>query len=114
MTTTERKARPIIQKTEGRKNQKLRDSAKHAPHCFGCWKPNPNGDLLCLAHSNRQQDGKGRGIKATDESGAILCQRCHDLVDGRMWNWTREEMQAYHHKAHLKTLDWWRKEGYLK
>ena len=104
--------RPIIQKTEGRKNQKLRDSAKHAPHCFGCWKPNPNGDLLCLAHSNRQQDGKGRGIKATDESGAILCAACHAYVDGG--GTTREAMQIWHEYAHRRTMVWWKSEGYLK
>jgi len=105
--------RPIIQKTEGRKNQKLRDSAKRAPHCFGCWKPNPNGDLLCLAHSNKLKDGKGRNIKATDESGAILCKRCHDYVDGRGDKATREQMQNVHEYAHQRTLGWWKREGYL-
>ena len=108
-------ARPIIQKTTGRKQQKLRDSAKVCPYCMGCNKPNHDGHQLCLAHSNRQQDGKGRGIKAKDDTGAILCAKCHTFTDlGDNSSPDRAAMQHYHHQAHLKTLAWWKKEGYLK
>lgn len=74
---------------------------------------NPNGDLLCLAHSNRLQDGKGRGLKALDSLGAILCHTCHDLADGRAGKLNREEMQAFHRRAHQGTLAWWHKMGYI-
>lgn len=106
--------RPIIQKAPNRVNQKLRDSAQDAPNCFGCGIANPNRDILCLAHSNRLQDGKGRGIKATDATGAILCQLCHDTIDGRNGQITRERAQALHQEAHLKTLAWWRKIGIIE
>lgn len=106
--------RPIIQKTLGRKQQKLRDSAKACPRCMGCGLENNCGTLLCLAHSNRLIDGKGRGIKATDASGAILCDTCHSLVDGRAGNLTREQSQAFHQRAHQKTHAWWVKEGLVK
>lgn len=122
-------SRPVIQKTAGRVNQKLRDSAKDCSHCMGCGLQNPNGDRLCLAHSNRLQDGKGRGLKARDDKGAILCHSCHDFVDGRPTafimvppNFTfypaapesqRDCREKYHEYAHLKTLEWWQSEGYL-
>lgn len=106
--------RPIIQKTPGRKNQKLRDSAKKCPHCMGCGLQNPDGNMLCLAHSNRLADGKGRGIKAPDDTGAILCARCHTYTDlGDNSSPDRAAMQHYHYLAHLKTLAWWKKEGMI-
>ena len=103
--------REIVPKVPDRVNQKLRDSAKDAPHCFGCGKANYDGNQLCLAHSNRLQDGKGRGLKATDESGAILCAACHAFVDYA--GPTREAMQNYHHGAHVRTLAWWKSKGLL-
>jgi hypothetical protein len=106
--------KPIIQKTPNRVNQKLRDSPKDCPMCMGCGLPNPDGNLLCLAHSNRLMDGKGRGLKATDETGAILCLGCHDLCDGRAGNWTREKKREFHQKAAKKTHEWWVKMGLVK
>jgi hypothetical protein len=103
--------REIIQKTPGRVNQKLRNSAQDAPHCFGCGKDNWDGHQLCLAHSNRIADGKGRGLKATDESGAILCAACHAYVDYAGPN--REAMQDYHRGAHVRTLAWWKSKGLI-
>lgn len=90
-----------------KKNQKLRDSAKDCPHCMGCKLQNPNGDLLCLAHSNQLRHGKGRGLKSADAEGAILCQRCHDYVDGRTGSGSRADMRLYHETAHEKTVAWW-------
>ena len=107
--------RGVQQKTVGRVNQKLRDSAKDCPFCMACGLENPSGDMLCLAHSNRLEDGKARGLKATDETGAILCARCHDFVDGRSGNknMNREKKQEYHQAAHLRTMEWWIKKGHL-
>ena len=103
--------RPIVPKTEGRKDQKLRDSAKSCPHCMRCGLGNPNGDLLCLAHSNQLSDGKGRGFKSVDSAGAILCAACHAFVDGAGPN--RETMQGAHLIAHERTVIWWKWKGLI-
>lgn len=99
-----------LQKEPRIKGTKLRESAKDCPHCMSCGLENPNGDLLCLAHSNRIRDGKGRGLKSHDELGAILCANCHRLVDLIL---PRYEAQAMHTSAHEKTLQWWLANGYL-
>lgn len=103
--------KPVTQKTPDRKNQKLRDSAKVCPKCQGCNAYNYDGQQLCLAHSNRLQDGKGKGLKARDDKGAILCAKCHSFVDGG--GTSREAMQNLHEYAHLRTMAWWKAEGYL-
>jgi hypothetical protein len=36
-----------------------------------------------LCHSNESTDGKGMGLKASDECAAYGCSACHDVVDGR-------------------------------
>lgn len=75
---------------------------------------NPNGDLLCLAHSNRIQDGKGMGIKSMDEKGAIVCDTCHSLIDGRINTYGRTERQEMLERANAKTVAWWIQTGILK
>lgn len=42
-----------------------------------------NGDSTTSvwAHSNRGIDGKGLGIKARDENGAVSCSACHAVYD---------------------------------
>ena len=99
--------RPIIQKTENAKNQKLRDSARYAPYCFGCGKPNPDPEhgILCLAHANGLVAGKAMGMKSPDENGAVLCPECHYQVDHG--HWTRERKREFHSKAAAKTYSWW-------
>ena len=91
----------------------LRESARWAPHCMACDLGNPNHDLLCLAHSNRLADGKGMLLKSLDEKGAITCFDCHNLIDGRVGKLSREEAQAMHRRAHIRTVKWWVKTGYL-
>lgn len=93
--------------------RKLRNSATFAPQCMSCGLQNPNGDLLCLAHSNKLKDGKGWALKSKDEKGAICCNDCHNLIDGRTGKPSREEAQEMHRRAHLRTVAWWVKEGYL-
>jgi hypothetical protein len=58
--------------------------------------------LSQAAHSN-WGGGKGRGIKASDNYVAALCQACHTEVDtgNRL---SKEERQALWLNAHLKTL----------
>lgn len=91
----------------------LRQSAKNAPHCMGCYRPNPNGDLCCLAHSNELRHGRGIGHKSDDIHGAILCADCHDIVDGRKGGRTKAEKHGLHRMAHENTVVWWVDNGYL-
>lgn len=93
---------------------KLRESARWCPRCMSCGVENPNGDRLCLAHSNRLNDGKGMGLKSNDEAGAIVCDTCHNIIDGRTEvGMNREQKQAMHAVAHERTLVWWKREGFL-
>ena len=54
------------------------------------------------AHSN-WHGGKGRGIKASDNYVAALCQSCHHNVDQGN-ELTKDERQTIWVNAHLKTL----------
>ena len=103
----------VCAKQRIRELPKLRQSALEAPWCFACYTTPPRGSL-CLAHPNEQTAGKGMGLKGVDYLGAIVCQYCHDLIDGRTGNLTREESQAMHHDAHRRTLIWWFENGYIK
>lgn len=93
---------------------KLRESAREAPHCFGCYTPNPNGDRLCLAHSNALADGRGAYHKSPDEKGAIVCFHCHDLIDGRRGGLSKEAKREMHRIAAQRTMKWWMQNGYIK
>lgn len=94
---------------------KLRESARWCPHCMSCGTGNPNGDALCLAHSNRIVDGKGMGIKSRDEAGGIVCDSCHNIIDGRTnVGMDRLQRQDMHTQANLRTVEWWRMAGYLR
>ena len=91
----------------------LRKSAKDAPHCFSCFAPNPNGDLLCLAHSNELAHGRGAYHKSEDIFGAIVCDKCHSEIDGRSGGLSKEEKHEMHRIAHERTLMWWWKNRYV-
>lgn len=82
---------------------------------MACDLQNPDGNMLCLAHSNRLQDGKGMGLKSWDEEGAICCDTCHNIIDGRTnVGMDREQRQEMHRKANARTVAWWVREGYIK
>jgi hypothetical protein len=88
----------------------LRKLAKEVPCCMGCGMQNPNGDLLCLAHSNALEDGRGAYHKSNDLFGAYLCDTCHKSVDiGH--GLTKQEKRGYHKAAWVKTMRWWIKNG---
>ncbi len=92
---------------------KLRESAKDCYTCMSCGLPNPNGDLLCLAHSNELAHGRGAFFKSADIMGAIVCQTCHDLVDGRRGALSKSEKREMHRIAHDRTLRFWWENGYV-
>jgi hypothetical protein len=103
-----------MEKSKDRVRPSLRESARHCPRCMYCGLQNPNSDLLCLAHSNRLQDGKGKGMKSLDIMGAILCSRCHDIVDGRINGFSRQMMQYIHSVAAASTRKWWLENNFIE
>jgi len=58
--------------------------------------------LAQAAHSN-WHGGKGRGIKASDNYIAALCQMCHYKIDQGIF-FTKEERRQEWEEAHIKTL----------
>jgi hypothetical protein len=91
---------------------RLRESAKDAPHCFNCGLENPNGDLLCLAHTNElSQDGTetGRGAshKSNDLLGCIVCWNCHALIDGAVGSLPKLTKHALQRSSWISTMRWW-------
>lgn len=94
--------------------QKLRESAKNAPHCFLCGTPNYDGHQLCLAHSNALEDGRGASHKSHDILGGIVCSGCHDLIDGRKGNLPKATKREMLWRANRRTLVWWVEQGILK
>lgn len=93
-------------------NLALRASARNAPHCFSCFKENPNGDLLVLAHSNELRHGRGAYHKTPDYFGAIVCNDCHYDIDTNS-KLTKEEKRDKQRMAHDLTLTWWFDNGYV-
>jgi hypothetical protein len=92
---------------------KLRELAKECPHCMGCGLENPNGNLLCLAHSNSLADGRGAYHKSNDLYGAYLCHECHQKVDiGHGWD--KPKKREFHNLAWIKTMRWWIDGGHVK
>ena len=79
-----------------------------------CGLENPNGDLLCLAHSNALEDGRGAYHKSNDLYGAYLCASCHDEVDGRKGSFSKEDKRLIHRTAWIKTMRWWIDNGHVK
>lgn len=98
----------VMQKSPRWESKKLRESAKEAPMCFGCGRYN-DGSVV-LAHANWQEYGKGVGVKVSDIFGALMCPICHASIDGER----QEARREYWRHAHIKTLQWWVQNGYLK
>jgi len=58
---------------------------------------------VCGAHSDMAQHGKGRGIKASDEFCASLCNYCHNiLIHGNLLS--RDAKQELWTNAFIKTV----------
>ena len=94
-------------------SKKFRELAKICPHCMSCGLENPNGDLLCLAHSNRLEDGRGYGHKSDDLFGAFLCHDCHMTVDGQKGKLSKIEKRQKHNQAWEKSIRWLIKENLI-
>jgi hypothetical protein len=60
-------------------------------------------DQTQAAHSNWAEHGKGRGIKASDEFTAALCQKCHMELDSGA-RLTKEQRRSLWQMAYQKTV----------
>jgi hypothetical protein len=56
------------------------------------------------AHSNWSEHGKGRGIKASDEYTAALCQTCHMELDSGA-RLTKEQRRSLWQMAYQRTVN---------
>jgi hypothetical protein len=85
------------------KTKYLRDKKRlEACRTLPCQHCGAEDGTVVAAHSNEGIHGKGRGIKASDEFVAALCQKCHYQVDqGKM---SKQERAALWHNAHIKTI----------
>lgn len=104
---------PVAQKITVRVLSKLRESARNAPYCFACFNVNEGGDLV-LAHSNALGHSRGFAFKTPDYFGAIMCFECHNMVDGRVGDLSREGRKQMHQRAHDHTLTWWFETGLIE
>lgn len=85
---------------------KLPELAKEYPACDYCGIENPNGDRLCLCHSNALEHGRGHAHKSHDIYGAMGCHACHDLVDARSGTLNKHQKRDMHDTANKKFLRW--------
>jgi len=69
---------------------------------IACQNCSNNDGTVCGAHSNQAKHGKGRGIKASDEFCASLCNYCHGWLD---WGeCSRQAKVKMWEEAHIKTV----------
>jgi len=61
------------------------------------------------AHSDEQAWGRGHGHKSHDFATAAMCHTAHMMLD----TFSREVKQAEWLKAHIATLDYWLRNGFL-
>lgn len=86
-------------KTEYIRSKALLEACREIP-CQHC---GAQDGTVVAAHSNQLADGKGRGIKASDDCVAALCYTCHSAIDqgSRLMRWEREEIW---NRAHVRTV----------
>jgi hypothetical protein len=81
------------------RSKKLMEMYREIP----CQKCGIDDGTVCGAHSNQEIHGKGKGIKASDEFCASLCNKCHYCIDQGNEH-TREEKTLMWTLAHHKTV----------
>ena len=90
---------------------KLRKSAKNAP----CQIRIPGvcrneTETVCLCHIN----GAGWAMKSLDIHGAYGCQRCHDVVDGRLsTGWDSDLIKLWFLEGVIRTQELMVEEGLI-
>lgn len=66
------------------------------------------------AHSNALEHGRGAYHKAPDYFVAYVCQRCHDLIDGRNGGLSQEEKRELWLRAFVRTVALWFERGVVR
>ena len=86
------------------KTKYLRDKKRlEACRALPCQHCGAEDGTVIAAHANNAIYGKGRGIKASDEFVAALCQKCHYEVDqGKTLS--KDEKSQMWHNAYVKTV----------
>jgi len=93
------------------RNHLLLGLAALVPYCMNLNCRRPNCGNVVSAHSNRQWDGKGMGLKASDAAIAFLCDLCHTYVDQGSGG-SEQRNETWEH-AHRATMRWLIESGHL-
>jgi hypothetical protein len=104
-------------KVRRQKLSKIRSAARDQDCTLGFPVCNGSNETTVLCHSNLLEDGKGMGLKASDESGAFGCSACHDVLDGRAprpAGFTYDQMISQFRQAVAATHVVLRRLGFLK
>lgn len=88
------------------RSRALLDAANDQP-CVLC---HERGTTVA-AHVNSVAFGKGLGVKAPDFFTAWVCQRHHDLIDGRIPGLTAEQRMDLWRTAFMRTVEQWFLQG---
>ncbi|EOY5688468.1 DUF1364 domain-containing protein [Salmonella enterica subsp. enterica] len=98
-----------MKKVDLRKQARGRECTVRVPgHC------NFNPETSVLAHY-RLAGTCGASCKPDDMQGAIACNGCHDVIDGRVktTEYSYEELRLMHAEGVFRTLEIWRREGFI-
>lgn len=99
-----------MKKIDLRKQARGRECTVHIPgHC------NFNPETSVLAHY-RLAGTCGAACKPDDMQGAIACDGCHGVIDGRVKTkeYSYEELRLMHAEGVFRTLEIWRREGFIR
>lgn len=91
------------------RSKKLTDGARDMP-CVLCG----SMGTTVAAHTNQLSLGRGFAHKAPDYYVAYVCQRCHDLIDGRAGGLDKEQKHALWVEAFIKTVPIWFEQRIVK
>ena len=117
LVPVEKPAAKVLQKTPGRVQQSIRDSAKGEDcqvRIIGVCNGDPTTSVW--SHWPGLDGGRGMGIKALDLAGAICCDACHSVIDGRAPlppGATRESVEIDWHRGHLRSLVILKQKGFV-
>jgi hypothetical protein len=102
------------------RDRRLLDLAHRIQQCKNCERWTDHG---CEpAHQNGLESGKGTGIKGQDHRHAALCHECHAWLDqganrtdpSDRYYANRDGKQAMWTRAHLRTMDHYWSQGWVK
>ena len=76
---------------------------------------NHNPETSVWAHLNSIRWGSGRGHKAPDACGLIVCSSCHNEIDGRtLKRASRAAVELFAYEGHMESLAMLIRDGILK